>query len=152
MGPPPRAAGDDVRRQIIFYGESLGCAVALEMAVRHPGAGLIMKSPFTSTADMARLVFPWLPVKWIVRYHYDNLSKIPKIKMPLLILHSPQDEIVPFTMGRKLFAAAPAQKQFVELVGDHNEGYAESGDRYLKAVKEFLEQIRTMPPASGGLR
>jgi fermentation-respiration switch protein FrsA (DUF1100 family) len=137
--------------QIVFQGESLGCAVATEMAIRHPEAGgLILESPFTSTVAMAKRIFPWLPVKWIVRYRYDNLSKIPKIKMPLLIMHSPQDDIVPFEMGRALFAAAPEPKQFVELVGDHNEGYAESGDRYRRAVEDFLNKIRLH--ASGGFR
>jgi len=136
--------------KIIFYGESLGCAVATEMAIRHPAAGLILESPFTSTVAMARRIFPWLPVRWIVRYRYDNLSKIPKIKMPLLILHSPQDEIVPFAMGQELFVAAPSPKYFVELVGDHNEGYAEAGDRYNAAVKEFLSRIRATPLTSGG--
>jgi len=138
---------------IIFYGESLGCAVAVEMAIRHSdAAGLILESPFTSTAAMAKRIFPWLPVKWIVRYRYDNLSKIPKITMPLLILHSPQDEIVPFEMGKQLFASAPQPKQFVELVGGHNEGYELSGGRYLNAVASFLIRIAATPPASGGLR
>jgi fermentation-respiration switch protein FrsA (DUF1100 family) len=128
--------------RVVFYGESLGCAVAVEMAVRHPGAGLILESPFTSTVAMAKRIFPWLPVKWIVRYRYDNLSKIPKIKMPVLILHSPQDEIVPFAMGRQLFNAAPPPKQFLELTGDHNDGYADSGDIYLRGIAAFLKRCR----------
>jgi fermentation-respiration switch protein FrsA (DUF1100 family) len=125
--------------RVVFYGESLGCAVAVEMAIRHPdAAGLILESAFTSTVAMARRVFPRLPVKWIVRYHYDNLSKIPRIKMPLLIMHSPQDEIVPFEMGRQLYAAAPQPKTFFELTGGHNDGYAETGDRYIDAIHKFL--------------
>ena len=136
---------------VVFQGESLGCAVAMEMAVRHPeGRGLILESPFTSTIAMAKLIFPWLPVKWIVRYHYDNVAKIPGIRMPLLILHSPQDDIVPFAMGRALYSAAHEPKKFVELVGGHNEGYAESGRIYPEAVAKFIQSIKR--PVSGGLR
>src|SRR5438270_4951145 len=115
--------------RVVLYGESLGCAVATEMAVRHPSAALILESPFTSTTAMGRRVYPWLPVRWMVRYQYDNLAKIPKIHVPLLIMHSPQDEIVPFPMAQQLFAAAPQPKRFFELTGDHNEGYLVTGKR-----------------------
>lgn len=128
--------------RVFFYGESLGCAVALEMALRHPGAGVILESPFTSTVDMGKLVFPWLPAKWIVRHRYDNLLKIPKLTTPLLIMHSPQDEIVPFHMGQRLFQAAPEPKTFLELKGGHNEGYMDTGERYVSAVKAFVERER----------
>jgi fermentation-respiration switch protein FrsA (DUF1100 family) len=127
---------------IVLYGESLGCAVAVEMARRHPeAAGVILESAFTSTVDMAKRVFPWLPARWIIRYRYDNLSKMPLIKMPVLILHSPQDEIVPFDMAQKLFAAVPGSKTFVELLGDHNEGYLDSGPRYLEAIGTFCHSL-----------
>jgi uncharacterized protein len=132
--------------RIILYGESLGCAMAVEMARRHPAAGLILESPFTSTVAMGELIYPWLPVRWLVRYHYDNLSKIPRLMMPLLIFHSRQDEIVPFAMGQALFAAAPEPKKFVELHGDHNDGYADSGMLYLEAVQTFLKGIQKDGP------
>src|SRR5262249_12112708 len=118
-----------------------GCAVALEMALRHPAAGLILESPFTSTIDMGKIVYSWLPVRWIVRYRYDNLAKIPKLRMPLLVMHSPQDDIVPFAMGRKIFEAAPEPKTFVALIGDHNQGYAESGDRYVTGIQQFIRKL-----------
>jgi uncharacterized protein len=132
--------------QIVLYGESLGCAVALEIALRHPAAGLILESPFTSTLAMAHHAFPWLPAKWTVRYRYDNLSKIPRLAMPLLILHSPQDEIIPFEMGKQLYAAAPEPKQFFQLGGGHNDGYADSGDSYINAVKDFLKSVEKDRP------
>ena len=128
--------------RIILYGESLRCAVATEMARRHPdAAALILESPFTSTVAMGKRIFPWLPVRWIVRYHYDSLAKIPRIKMPLLIMHSPQDEIVPFEMGRQLYAAAPGPKKFFELTGGHNDGYELTGDRYGQVINEFLKSV-----------
>ncbi len=125
--------------QILFYGESLGCAIAIELAQRHPAVGLILESPFTSTIAMGKLVFPWLPVKWMVRYRYDNLSKIPKIHLPLLILHSRQDEVVPFSMAQELFAAAPGPKSFYELQGGHNDGYDTTGSGYEQAIQRFLK-------------
>lgn len=127
--------------RIVLYGESLGCAVATEMARRHAAAALILESPFTSTVAMAKLIFPRLPVYRIVRYRYDNLTKIPGITMPLLIMHSPQDDIVPFEMGRQLYAAAPEPKRFFELTGDHNEGYELTGDRYISAITQFLKSL-----------
>ncbi len=128
--------------RILFEGESLGCAVALEMALRHPGAGLILESPFTSTVAMGKRIFPWLPVKWIVHYRYDNLAKIPRLKIPLLIMHSPQDGIVPFDMGQELFAAAPEPKTFFQLVGGHNDGYVEAGEGYVRTLQSFVASLK----------
>lgn len=124
--------------QIVIYGESLGCAVALELARRHPPAALILESPFTSILDMGKKIFPYLPLRWILRYHYDNLGKIGGLQCPLLIMHSPQDDVVPFEMGRRLFEAAPRPKTFFELRGSHNDGFLDAGDAYPKAVKDFL--------------
>jgi fermentation-respiration switch protein FrsA (DUF1100 family) len=128
--------------QIILYGESLGCAVATEMARRHAAGALILESPFTSTVEMAKRVFPWLPVRWIIRNRYDNLSKMPEIKMPVLIMHSPQDEIVPFDMGRQLFGAIPGPKAFFELAGGHNDGFEVTGNRYIQAIASFIRSLR----------
>lgn len=127
--------------RVLLYGESLGCAIAVELARRHPAGGIILESPFTSTIAMANLFFPWLPAQWIIRDRYDNLSKIPQIHIPILILHSPQDDIVPFAMGRKLFEAASGDKTFFEMTGDHNEGYIETGNRYTEAIRRFLQHL-----------
>jgi uncharacterized protein len=130
------------KNRIVFVGESLGCAVATELAVRHPAAAMILESPFTSTIAMGKLVFPWLPVKAIVRYKYDNLEKISRLTLPLLILHSEDDEIVPFAMGQALFAASKSPaKRFVELQGGHNDGFLTSEKIYGHAIKQFLEDI-----------
>jgi fermentation-respiration switch protein FrsA (DUF1100 family) len=124
---------------VVLYGESLGCAVAVELARRHPASALILESPFTSTLAMGKLVYPWLPVRWIVRYRYDNLAKIGSLRLPLLILHSSQDEIVPFSMGQQLYAAAPGPKAFFELRGGHNDGYEVTGLGYRDAIRKFLD-------------
>jgi len=126
--------------KVVIYGESLGCGVALETALRHPPGALILESAFTSIADMGHELFPWLPVRWLARTRYDNLAKIPRIRAPVLVMHSSEDRLVPFRMGRALFAAAPQPKEFFEMKGDHNEGYIETGDAYPMRVRAFLER------------
>lgn len=124
---------------VLFYGESLGCAVAAELALRHKPSGLILESPFTSIPDMGARLFPWLPVRLMVTNKYDSLAKIGGISCPLLVLHSPDDEIVPFEMGRRLFEAAPGPKEFVEISGSHNDGFIFAGKKYIEGIKSFVE-------------
>lgn len=127
--------------RIVIYGESLGGGVAVELARRRPSGGLVLDSVFTSTVDMGKRVFPWLPVRWIVRFKYDSLSKIGEAAVPVLVMHSQDDEIIPFGMGRALFAAAPLPKSFFELRGGHNDGFLLSGDGYVEAVRKFLRSL-----------
>lgn len=124
--------------RIVFYGESLGSGIAVELATRHRVAGLIVESGITSALDMGNRLFPHLPVSLMVRYHYDNLSKMPHVLSPVLAMHSPDDEIVPYEMGRRLYDAAPDPKTFVELAGTHNEGFIASAQTYVDALREFL--------------
>ncbi len=129
--------------QIVLHGESLGGGVAVETALHHPIRALILESAFTSTVAMANRLMPWLPARYLVRYRYDNVIKIPQLRCPILFLHSPQDDIVPFSMAQQNFQAAQAPKQLVELRGDHNEGYIDSGDIYTNAINQFLKQVKS---------
>lgn len=122
---------------IFYFGHSLGSAVALETALRRPPRGLILSSPFTSTADMGKIVFPFLPVEWLVSYRYANLKKIGGLSAPLLLMHSKADDIVPYWMGEKVFGAAHEPKTFVETLGDHNEGFLET-PYYGSKMREFI--------------
>lgn len=133
-----RAGGD--WRRLVYYGESLGCAVALETALRRPPAALILDSPFASTVAMGRAVFPWLPAELLVRERYDNLAKAPELTTPLLVLHSPQDDIIPYAMGRQVYAAAPEPKSFVETRGDHNGGFMET-PYWAASIRDFLDPL-----------
>ena len=126
--------------RIVLYGESLGTAVAVETALRHPPRALILESPFTSVDDMAREVFSPLPMQWVVTFHYDTLSKMPRLGCPVLVLHSSRDEIVPYRMGRRVFEAAPEPKEFLELEGSHDDGWLEAGPAYPAALRAFLER------------
>ncbi|MBI5239778.1 MAG: alpha/beta hydrolase [Elusimicrobia bacterium] len=126
--------------RLFILGESLGGAVAMELALRRRAGGLILESTFTSVVEMCRRVFPFLPARLIVRFRYDTLSKIGRLAAPLLVMHSPEDEIVPFAMGRRLYEAAPGPKTFMELRGGHNDGFMDSGPVYERALAEFISR------------
>lgn len=142
------AAYDWLRREksvaperLVLQGESLGCAVAIELARQHPVGGLVLESGFASVPEMARAVYPWLPLHLICQIRYDSISKIGSVKAPLLSLHSREDEIVPFSQAERLFAAAPGPKKLVELRGDHNGGFAASERVYRAALSEFFRSL-----------
>lgn len=127
--------------RIVVHGESLGCAVAVELARQQPVRGLVLESGFASVPEMARAIYPWLPMHWLCRIRYDSLSKIGSVKAPLLSLHSREDEIVPFSQAERLFAAAPGPKKMVELRGDHNNGFAACESIYRAALSEFFRSL-----------
>ncbi|HEY2942777.1 MAG TPA: alpha/beta hydrolase [Vicinamibacteria bacterium] len=127
---------------LIIFGESLGAAVALQLALEVPARALVLEAPFTSIADMAGSVLPFLPVGRLLRTRYDNLAKIGGLRMPLLVLHGDRDTTVPFAQGRRLFEAAPEPKQFFPIPGaGHNDTYFIGGDAYWQAWSEFLEEL-----------
>ena len=128
--------------QIILYGESLGSAVAVDLAVKTQVAGVIIEEPFTSIADVGQKMFPFLPVRLIAKTKYDSLSKMPKLRAPLLILHSRDDEIFPMSYADRLLAAAPEPKRLVELRGSHNDAFLVSAPVYRAALAEFLAARR----------
>jgi fermentation-respiration switch protein FrsA (DUF1100 family) len=107
---------------ILLYGRSLGCAVAVEMAVHRPHRALVLVSPFTSLRAMAAEVFPWMPGRWLVSNRFDNLGRIGRCPRPILVAHGTEDRVIPFRQGQQLFAAAPQPRQFVTMEGlDHND-------------------------------
>lgn len=132
------------RANLIVFGESLGAAVALQLALEEPVRALVLEAPFTSIGDMARSVPPFLPLGRLFRTRYDNLAKVGGLRVPLLILHGDRDTTVPFAQGRRLFEAAPEPKRFFAIPGaDHNDTYLVGGDAYWQAWKEFLDGIGT---------
>lgn len=129
------------RTRLVLYGESLGGAVAIEESVRRPPAALVVDSSFTSVPAMASHYYPWLPARLLLRFRYDSLSRIGGLKCPVLVLHSPQDDVVPFIMGRQLFEAAPEPKAFAELVGGHNTGGLIASPRAQRELGAFLRKV-----------
>lgn len=126
--------------QIVVFGRSLGAAVGAELAARERPGAVILESAFTSAADLAADVYPWLPVRWLIRYEYDVRGALRDIDVPLLIAHSRDDEIVPFRHARELEVAAGANTRLLEMRGGHNDGFLRTGAAYRQGLHDFLDR------------
>jgi pimeloyl-ACP methyl ester carboxylesterase len=132
--------------RIIALGESLGGGVASELALRETLGGLILQSSFTSVADLGAEIFPWLPVRWLSTIHYDTQNKLPQIKVPVLILHSRTDSLVPFHHAQTNFARANPPKWLWELDGDHNEVIGLHPGPYRRGIEKYLQMLEHPTP------
>jgi fermentation-respiration switch protein FrsA (DUF1100 family) len=126
--------------QIILHGESLGGGIAAELATRHKPAGLVLQSTFTSIPDIGAELFPWLPVRWLSRIHYDTRSKLSRIHVPVMLMHSRADTLVRFRHAEQNFAAANEPKLLWELTGDHNSNLEDSA-RFAEGIERFLKLL-----------
>jgi len=132
---------DDVdANEIVIFGRSLGAAVGVDLATRRDTRALIIESPFTSIEAMAKTIMPWVPIGRFLRIRYNNLEKIRKLRIPLLIVHGDRDRIVPYEQGRELFEAAPEPKSFYSIAGaGHNDTYLVGGNGYFNAIADFIQ-------------
>lgn len=129
--------------QVLLFGRSLGGAVASWLAAQQsaagtPPGGLILESTFSSLPDMARHAFPLLSRLVPLRYRFDSAARLAAVRCPVLVLHSPDDDIIPYALGRRLYAAAPAPKAFRPLRGGHNDGFLRSQPGYQQVLAAFL--------------
>lgn len=125
--------------KIVVLGRSLGGGVASWLAEQHKPAGLILESTFTSVPDLGAKMYPYLPVRLLCRFKYNTAERLPRIQCPVLVAHSRGDELVPFSHGQKLFAAANEPKTFAELVGSHNDGESSVSPEYRQTLERFLQ-------------
>lgn len=126
--------------RIVLYGKSLGAAIAIDLATKVKAGALISESAFTSTADLARDVYKILPLWLFISQKYDSLKKIDKINMPKLIIHSQNDEIVPFRHGKKLFDKAKEPKELYVMKGGHNDAFYIYSEECMQRIDDFLKQ------------
>ncbi len=135
--------------RIVLFGESLGGAVAARLAASRRPALLVLASVFTSVPDLGRELYPWLPVRWLARIRHDTRAALAHVTCPVLVAHSPEDDIVPYHHGRALFDAAPGQKAFLELAGGHNEGFIFLRPDWVASLAEFINSHLDAGPGDG---
>jgi fermentation-respiration switch protein FrsA (DUF1100 family) len=135
--------------RIVVYGESLGTGVAVRLASEEPVAGLVLDAPYTSTVDVASLIYWYVPVRWLMLDQFRSLDIIQRVKAPILIIHGTADRVIPFSFGEKLFQTAPEPKQFLRLEGEGHSRNLEQGG--LKAVDAFItaRESEAMKRATG---
>lgn len=126
--------------EIVIMGRSLGGSVGAWLAARKNPAASIIETTFTSAADLGAELYPWLPVRWIIKYDYNTLENIQKINSPIFMSHSRADQVVPYHHSKTLFEAANEPKIFLELEGTHGSGFLETGAKYRNELQSFLER------------
>lgn len=125
--------------RVVIFGKSLGGGVAVDLALVAPAAGLIVESSFTSIPDMAGAHYPFVP-KFLVRTQMNSVVKVPLISIPKLFIHSQNDRVVPYRLGRELFEAASEPKRFHEVIGaGHNDTWLVGGNAYFEALSAFID-------------
>lgn len=127
-------------RRVVLFGRSLGGAVATWLAARHAPGGLIVESTFRSVPDMAAEIYWWLPVRALARIEYPVERLLGQVAAPVLVVHSREDEIIPFSHGKALHAAVP-ESELLVLQGDHNTGFLRDEALYTAGLDAFLTRI-----------
>lgn len=127
--------------QILIFGRSLGGVVAAKLASEVEARGLILESTLSSAHDFARAVFTVLSRLVVLRYDFNTTDYVQQVGYPVLVLHSPDDEIMPFHLGEKVYQAANQPKRFVRLRGDHNNGFVQSQPEYQQQLAEWLQTL-----------
>jgi fermentation-respiration switch protein FrsA (DUF1100 family) len=126
-------------RRLAFFGESLGSAVAADLAAEFPPAALVLRSPFRSMVEVGRLHYPFLPVRWLLRDRFATIDRIAHIRSPLLVIAGDRDRIVPLTESRRLYDAAPEPKKLVVIPdADHNDDALLAGPQMMAEIARFL--------------
>jgi uncharacterized protein len=124
--------------KLLIYGASLGGGVATDLASRREHGALILDKTFTSLPDVGQALFPWLPVRLLMRNRFDSLTKITRCKRPVFVAHGTADQVIPFAHGERLYAAANEPKRFFAMTGV---GHTEDFDpRFFEELKGFLRE------------
>ena len=135
---------------IVIFGRSLGGSVAAWLAARRQPAALIVESAFTSVPDIAQELYPWLPARWLSRQKHATREYVRGVRCPVLVIHSRDDEIIPYHHGESIFAAANEPRAFLALEGGHNDAWLLDEQRYLAGIRSFLSAVPSTDPSLPG--
>jgi pimeloyl-ACP methyl ester carboxylesterase len=127
---------------VVAFGESLGGGVASELASRETLGGLILQSTFTSIPDIGAELFPWLPVRLVSSIRYDTCRRLPRLRIPILVMHSRTDDLIAFHHAERNFASANQPKLFWEIKGGHNDPLADRAV-FVAGIEKFLPMLET---------
>ncbi len=127
--------------KIIVIGRSLGGALAAYIAAKYSPGGLVLESTFTSMSEIVQKVMPWLPGTWMLKYKLSTIDNLVKVKCPVLIIASQDDNVVPFSFSQELFSKAPEPKTFIQLTGDHDDCYFLCRTKYKAALTNFFKDL-----------
>jgi fermentation-respiration switch protein FrsA (DUF1100 family) len=133
-----------VASDIIIFGRSLGASVASRLAAQHQPLALVVESSFTSIPDIAKDLYPWLPVRWLSRLNHATRDYIKEVRCPVLVVHSRDDEIIPFHHAETIFASANEPRTLLEIRGTHNDAFLSDERAYTQGLRTFLTRL-TVP-------
>ena len=129
--------------RIVYFGESLGTGVAVQLAREHRPFALILRSPFTSMVDVGQYHYPFLPVRWMLRDRFESLDRIRDVTCPVLVIAGDRDAVIPAALSQRLYAEARSPKRLIMIEGaDHNDEALAAGPRVIAGVVAFLTAPR----------
>jgi uncharacterized protein len=131
--------------RIVYFGESLGAAVAIGLSLERPPAALVLRSPFTSLAEVGKVHYPWLPVGWFLLDRFPSIDRIGSVTAPVMVVAGDRDDVVPESLSKKLYDAAPDPKRYLLVPGTgHNDLVLAGGDRVMEEVGRFLSEAKVL--------
>ena len=130
-----------VASDIVIFGRSLGASVAARLAAQHQPLALILESSFTSVPDIAQDIYPWLPARWLSRLNHATRDFVQDVRCPVLVIHSRDDEIIPFHHGETIFASANEPRTLLAIRGTHNDAFLRDERAYVEGLRTFLSGL-----------
>ena len=130
-----------VASDIVIFGRSLGASVASRLAAQQQPLALIVESSFTSVPDIAQHLYPWLPARWLSRLSHATRDYVRDVRCPVLVVHSRDDEIIPFHHGEAIFASANEPRTLLAIRGTHNDAFLQDERAYIGGLRTFLTRL-----------